>query len=159
MEQGGVDDLTEPSFIVRLDEADASIGLASLTVRSTSEVLRKRVEAVLDMAITTVSSLSESLTSGLPVKDEESQAPSQKTEKPAIGNQNNGTDAAAAIISGTKPAADSDTIPPEFAMPNTKTATVASAEATVKSNHGEGGSDDDDGDEGSEADAELQIHG
>jgi cleavage and polyadenylation specificity factor subunit 3 len=36
------------------------------TVTSSHEALRKRVEAVLDMAITTISSLTESFTSGIP---------------------------------------------------------------------------------------------
>ncbi|KAF5338507.1 hypothetical protein D9611_013233 [Ephemerocybe angulata] len=57
----------EPSFIVTLDEAVARIALLSLTVTGNHEPLRKRVEAVLDMALTTVSSLSESFTSGAPV--------------------------------------------------------------------------------------------
>ena len=37
-------------------------------VTSTNEALRKRVEAVLDMAVTTVSSLTESFFSGAPVQ-------------------------------------------------------------------------------------------
>jgi cleavage and polyadenylation specificity factor subunit 3 len=36
-------------------------------VSSSNEALRKRVEAVLDMAVTTVSSLTKSFTSGVPV--------------------------------------------------------------------------------------------
>ncbi|KAG2016263.1 endoribonuclease ysh1, variant 2 [Coprinopsis cinerea AmutBmut pab1-1] len=57
----------EPALLVRLDEAFAQINLLSLTVSSPNEALRKRVEAVLDMALTTVSSLTESFTSGVPV--------------------------------------------------------------------------------------------
>lgn len=38
---------------------------------STNDTLKKRVEAVLDMALTTVSSLSESFVSGAPVVAEE----------------------------------------------------------------------------------------
>ncbi|KAH6897627.1 mRNA 3'-end-processing protein YSH1 [Coprinopsis sp. MPI-PUGE-AT-0042] len=57
----------EPALLVRLDEAFAQISLLSLTVTSTSDSLRKRVEAVLDMALTTVSSLSEAFSSGMPV--------------------------------------------------------------------------------------------
>ncbi|KAJ8515603.1 hypothetical protein ONZ45_g7016 [Pleurotus djamor] len=52
----------QPSLLVNLDEADARINLVTLAVTSTSETLRKRVEVVLDMALTTVSSLSESFT-------------------------------------------------------------------------------------------------
>lgn len=80
----------EPWLVVRLDEADAQINLLTLvrdslysvrvmvmivellqSVSSTNEALKKRVEAVLDMAVTTVSSLSESFTSGVPVNDED----------------------------------------------------------------------------------------
>ncbi|KAK0485954.1 beta-lactamase-like protein [Armillaria novae-zelandiae] len=53
----------EPSLLVRLDEADARISLVSMVVTSSNEPLRKRVEAVLDMAVTTVSSLTESFSS------------------------------------------------------------------------------------------------
>ncbi|KAF4598095.1 metallo-beta-lactamase superfamily protein [Pleurotus pulmonarius] len=57
-EQG--EDGGEPSLLVNLDEADAQINLVTLEVTSPNEGLRKRVEAVLDMALTTVSSLAES---------------------------------------------------------------------------------------------------
>ncbi|KAH9978661.1 beta-lactamase-like protein [Lactifluus volemus] len=56
----------EPSFLIQLDDAEARIKLLSMTVDSNSELLRRRVEAVLDMAVTTVSSLSESFASGAP---------------------------------------------------------------------------------------------
>ncbi|KAJ7630489.1 beta-lactamase-like protein [Roridomyces roridus] len=42
----GEDEEHEPSLLVRLDEATAQINLVSLTVASSSEALRKRVEAV-----------------------------------------------------------------------------------------------------------------
>jgi len=54
------EDSHDPWLIVRLDEADAQINLLTLAVSSSNETLRKRVEVVLDMAVTTVSSLSES---------------------------------------------------------------------------------------------------
>ncbi|KAJ7084368.1 beta-lactamase-like protein [Mycena belliarum] len=60
-EQG--EDDNEPSLLVRLDEAIAQINLVSLTVASSHEALRKRVESVLDMAVTTVSSLRQSFVS------------------------------------------------------------------------------------------------
>lgn len=41
------------------------------TITSTSATLKKRVEAVLDMAVTTISSLSESFTSGVPLEGDE----------------------------------------------------------------------------------------
>lgn len=44
----------------------AHLPLAFQNVTGTNEALRKRVEAVLDMAVTTVSSLTESFTSGVP---------------------------------------------------------------------------------------------
>jgi cleavage and polyadenylation specificity factor subunit 3 len=75
----------EPSFLIQLDDAEARINLLSMvrpflfiswffprlchdaqTVDSSSEALRRRVEAVLEMAVSTVSSLSESFASGAP---------------------------------------------------------------------------------------------
>ncbi|KAJ7480173.1 beta-lactamase-like protein [Mycena galericulata] len=64
-EQG--EDDREPSLLVRLDEATAQINLVSLTVASSNDALRKRVEAVLDMAVTTVSSLAEAFVSKPPL--------------------------------------------------------------------------------------------
>lgn len=48
---------------------------------SSSEALRKRVEAVLDMAVTTVSSLSESFMSGAPVVAEDAGLSQENPEK------------------------------------------------------------------------------
>jgi len=59
---GEIDD--EPSFIIRLDDAEARINLISLTVESNQEQLKKRIENVLDVAISTISSLSESYSAG-----------------------------------------------------------------------------------------------
>jgi len=75
----------EPSFLIQLDDAEARINLLSMvrpslsisylsprlchdaqTVDSGSEALRRRVEAVLEMAVSTVSSISESFASGAP---------------------------------------------------------------------------------------------
>ncbi|KAH7916536.1 beta-lactamase-like protein [Hygrophoropsis aurantiaca] len=58
---------SEPSLLVRLDEADARINLVTLAVESENDGLRKRVETVLDMAVSTVSSLTESFSSGAPL--------------------------------------------------------------------------------------------
>ncbi|XP_006460662.1 hypothetical protein AGABI2DRAFT_203789 [Agaricus bisporus var. bisporus H97] len=66
-EEGERSDDEEASLLVRLDEADARIGLISLTVMSSNEALKRRVEAVLDMAVTTVSTLSEAFSSGVAV--------------------------------------------------------------------------------------------
>ncbi|KAI1796492.1 Metallo-hydrolase/oxidoreductase [Ganoderma leucocontextum] len=67
------EDAPEPSLLVTLDEADAVINLLSMTVTSSSEALKRRVEAVLDMAVSTVSSLSEAFTAGVPLQMEEGQ--------------------------------------------------------------------------------------
>ncbi|KAE9411546.1 mRNA 3'-end-processing protein YSH1 [Gymnopus androsaceus JB14] len=68
-EQG--EDEHDASLFVQLDEADATINLVTLNVSSSSEALKKRVEAVLAMAITTISSLSESFISVAPASQEE----------------------------------------------------------------------------------------
>ncbi|KAF8556151.1 Metallo-hydrolase/oxidoreductase [Imleria badia] len=67
----GADTSSDPALIVRVDDADAHINLVSLVVTSPSEALKKRVEAVLDMAVTTVSSLTESFQSGASVLEED----------------------------------------------------------------------------------------
>ncbi|KAF8441526.1 beta-lactamase-like protein [Boletus edulis BED1] len=67
----GEDTSRDPALIVRVDDADAHINLVSLLVTSSNEALRKRVEAVLDMAVTTISSLTQSFQSGASVLEEE----------------------------------------------------------------------------------------
>ncbi|KAJ7267614.1 beta-lactamase-like protein [Mycena haematopus] len=57
------EDSTQPTLLVRLNGATAQINLVSLIVTSADEVLRARVEAVLDAAVTTVSSLGQTFTS------------------------------------------------------------------------------------------------
>jgi len=61
----------EPSFWVRLDDSHAQISLISMNVISSDATLKKRVEAVLDMALTTVSSLTESFAAMGPIEDED----------------------------------------------------------------------------------------
>jgi cleavage and polyadenylation specificity factor subunit 3 len=75
----------EPPFLIQLDDVKARINLISMVrpslfilyifprlchnvqmVDSTSEALRRRVKAVLEMAVSTVSSLSKSFKSGTP---------------------------------------------------------------------------------------------
>lgn len=63
-EEGQDDEGPEPVLLIRLDEADALVNLKSMTVTSANETLRKRVESVVDMALTTVSSLSEMYSGG-----------------------------------------------------------------------------------------------
>ncbi|GJJ07702.1 endoribonuclease ysh1 [Clathrus columnatus] len=57
-----VDD--SPWILVQVDGSEASINVSTLVVNSDHEVLKSRVESVLNMAVTTISSLSESYTSG-----------------------------------------------------------------------------------------------
>ncbi|KAF8588696.1 Metallo-hydrolase/oxidoreductase [Ramaria rubella] len=56
-----------PRMVIKVDGTDASVDLITLTVSSPQELLKKRVEAVLDMALATISSLAESYTSGVPL--------------------------------------------------------------------------------------------
>ncbi|KAI0769356.1 mRNA 3'-end-processing protein YSH1 [Trametes elegans] len=67
----GGDAESEPALLVQIYEAEAVINLRTMKVTSTSTSLRKRVEAVLDMAVTTVSSLSESFTAGVSLQSED----------------------------------------------------------------------------------------
>ncbi|KAF7964987.1 hypothetical protein HWV62_1182 [Athelia sp. TMB] len=78
-EQG--EDSGEPSLLVSLDETEAQINLVTMTVVSPSDVLRKRVEAVLDMALSTVSSLTESFMSGEPTGGGEEKVASHDRSK------------------------------------------------------------------------------
>lgn len=85
-EEGAKSDEDEsPAFLVNIDDAEASIDLVSMvslsfpmrgvggsdrfmqTVTSSHEPLRRRVEAVLDLALSTVGSLAESFASSVPL--------------------------------------------------------------------------------------------
>ncbi|KAG1766931.1 beta-lactamase-like protein [Suillus occidentalis] len=89
-EEGGEQDQdqsekSEPALIVRMDdsgESDAYINLVTLAVSCPSDNVRKRVEAVLDMAITTVSSLTESFATGVSVSPEDADPKQQKSISP-----------------------------------------------------------------------------
>lgn len=90
---------SEPALIVRMDdsgEADAYINLITLVcidvdvsitlpinllqvVSCPSDTVRRRVEAVLDMAITTVSSLAESFATGVSVSPEDADPKQEKS--------------------------------------------------------------------------------
>jgi cleavage and polyadenylation specificity factor subunit 3 len=73
---------SEPALIVRMDdsgESDAHINLVTLAVSCSSDTIRKRVEAVLDMAITTVSSLTESFATGVSIPPEDADPKQQKS--------------------------------------------------------------------------------
>jgi len=54
------------------------INWSTQTVTSSNEALKKRVEAVLDMAVTTISSLSEAFTSGTPLASEDAALTQEK---------------------------------------------------------------------------------
>ncbi|KAI9509414.1 mRNA 3'-end-processing protein YSH1 [Russula earlei] len=73
----------EPSFLIQLDDAEARINLLSMTVDSGSEVLRRRVEAVLEMATSTVCSLSESFVSGAPEESSSGRIHKPKGDAPS----------------------------------------------------------------------------
>ncbi|KAI0812786.1 beta-lactamase-like protein [Irpex lacteus] len=76
----------EPALLVTMDEAEAIISLGSLTVTSTSNTLRKRVQAVLDMALSTVSSLDEAFTAApllvIAEGEGEGEGSNEKSEEP-----------------------------------------------------------------------------
>lgn len=76
---------SQPALIVRMDdsgESDAYINLVTLAVSCPIDNVRKRVEAVLDMAITTVSSLTESFATGVSVPPEDADPKPQKSISP-----------------------------------------------------------------------------
>ncbi|KAH9048358.1 beta-lactamase-like protein [Lactarius hengduanensis] len=77
----------EPSFLIQLDDAEARINLLSMTVDSSSDALRRRVEAVLEMAASTVSSLSESFASGAPEEFSNQEAKSVASPTDEMGEQ------------------------------------------------------------------------
>ncbi|KAH9083421.1 beta-lactamase-like protein [Lactarius deliciosus] len=77
----------EPSFLIQLDDAEARINLLSMTVDSSSDALRRRVEAVLEMAASTVSSLSESFASGAPEEFSNQEAKSGASPMDEMGEQ------------------------------------------------------------------------
>lgn len=99
----GENDREASLLVVRLDEAIAQIDLLSLVVTSTNEALRKRVEAVLDMAVTTVSSLTESFFSGAPV-----QSPDYSLKEKEVGMMEASSEGSAMDVV-SKPEAQGDT--------------------------------------------------
>ncbi|KAF7376126.1 hypothetical protein MSAN_00027500 [Mycena sanguinolenta] len=91
-EQG--EDDNEPSLLVRLDEAIAQINLVSLTVNSSNEALKRRVEVVLDMAVTTVGSLQQAFVSkpGVLVGGEDGEKLGDKIEAEGDGRDTHSDD-------------------------------------------------------------------
>ncbi|KAF5348747.1 hypothetical protein D9758_006830 [Tetrapyrgos nigripes] len=78
----------DASLLVRLDEADATVNLATLTVSSTSENLKRRVEAVLNMAVTTSSSLSESFISVVPASQDDTNLEREPVDSKIVPKEN-----------------------------------------------------------------------
>ncbi|KAI0685337.1 Metallo-hydrolase/oxidoreductase [Cerioporus squamosus] len=147
MEQG--EDAHEPSLLVTLDEADAVINLLSMTVRSSSESLRRRVEAVLDMAVSTVSSLSEAFTAGVSLQTEES-APGGEDSK----DGKPGSPTLPSIPEDTKEGQEDASTEDASKSAASKDGAGEAAENGV-----EGHEEDGDEDEEDEDDAILQVHG
>ncbi|KIJ49699.1 hypothetical protein M422DRAFT_160678 [Sphaerobolus stellatus SS14] len=69
LENGEEHYLSGPRILINVDGAEATIDLLTSKVSSSQDSLKKRVEAVLDMSLATVSSLSESYTSGISLQD------------------------------------------------------------------------------------------
>ncbi|OCH95063.1 Metallo-hydrolase/oxidoreductase [Obba rivulosa] len=164
-EQG--EDHPEPSLLVRLDEADAVINLLSMTVTSTSEALRKRVESVLDMAVSTVNSLSETFTSGVALSSEEVVSPLEKdkTGSPMRAEPDTSpkeVDGSAPEEQKTmEPAPASKEEDTEMQNEETKNATSSdhSQEQPAEEQHSDGGEGGEEEDEsGTDDDAILQVH-
>ncbi|KZT29191.1 Metallo-hydrolase/oxidoreductase [Neolentinus lepideus HHB14362 ss-1] len=89
-DEDGEDGDGDASLLVRLDEADARINLVTMTVSSTHDVLRKRVESVLEMALSTVGSLTETFVSGAPLSSEEGALSKEdpKVKDIVVGDEN-----------------------------------------------------------------------
>ncbi|KAF7793827.1 hypothetical protein EIP86_004948 [Pleurotus ostreatoroseus] len=136
-EQG--EDGNEPTLLVRLDEADAKINLLSMvsntqtmpslipliecyvsnlqTVSSNNEGLQKRVEAVLDMALSTVSSLDEQYSSGTALLDDEAAHAVEEKESPSASPMQ--ADAVSPSVEPVSqpPETDETPVPDSEAMP------------------------------------------
>ncbi|EJF65154.1 Metallo-hydrolase/oxidoreductase [Dichomitus squalens LYAD-421 SS1] len=151
------EDAPEPSLLVTLDEADAVINLLSMTVTSSSEALRRRVEAVLDMAVSTVSSLSEAFTAGVPLQVEEA------AQGESGGKDKSGSSSGLPAI----PEDREENPEKDVSMEDAEKPEVNGADTEVPQADGEDGAagdgdDGDDGDDGEdeeeEDDAILQVH-
>ncbi|KAF9010685.1 beta-lactamase-like protein [Cyathus striatus] len=141
----------EPSLLVRLDEADARINLLSLTVKSSNEALRKRVEAVLDMAVTTVSSLSEAFVAVAGVVSED---PAMRKDKDASTSPVVDADESA---SGVKLSDDNDSdVAGKKRSPEGENGPTSTNEEKVNIS-GEANAKDD-VEESDDSDFELQVH-
>lgn len=88
-EKSDQDEEDEPAFLLNLDEGDARINLLTMAVQCSHEPLRKRVEAVLDMALATIGSLSELFISAIPTGHEEEGALKTPLHYPASKQDTN----------------------------------------------------------------------
>ncbi|KAH9855161.1 mRNA 3'-end-processing protein YSH1 [Lenzites betulinus] len=150
----------EPSLLVQIYEAEAVINLRTMTVESTSDSLRRRVEAVLDMAVSTVSSLSEAFTAGAPLHLEDpahageaERSKSSSTPLPSIEEQAEDEPKGADGDVSMQEANGKPTVQNGTATEN-GSAEGAQDDGQGGENEGEDEEDDDDDD-----DAILQVHG
>ncbi|KZT72184.1 Metallo-hydrolase/oxidoreductase [Daedalea quercina L-15889] len=157
----------EAALLVRLDEADALISLVSLTVESTSEQLKRRVETVLDMALSTVSSLNESFTSGVPLLSEEVGMPDAVKDKSGSPSVPMGGDESKPSLPAISEDAEQagKVTKPQTEAPQDGEGTTGSqgekAAAKLDENAtGEGAEadGDDDSESGTDDDAILEVH-
>ncbi|KAI0743756.1 beta-lactamase-like protein [Daedaleopsis nitida] len=148
MEQG--EDAQGPSLLVTLDEADAVINLTTMTVTSSSDVLRRRVEAVLDMAVSTISSLSEAFTAGMPLQMDDAQTADGAKDKAGSPGLPSIPEEDVAMKDAAKPAAEGGD---EHAENNMKT-----EEDGTAGGDGNGEEGDEDEEEDEDEDAILQVH-
>lgn len=177
------EDSHEPSLLVQLDEADALVNLVSMvrgrpralrridadrslctqTVTSTNEALRKRVEAVLDMAVATISSLSESFTSGVALTSEEAPVDLAVKDKTSASPALPGPERMDAQATSSEPPPGED-IPVNEAQgeqePETHEAAVANRKHPIAEGEGdaEGEGEGEGGDEESDSGWDLQVH-
>lgn len=133
------------------------------TVSSTNEALKKRVEIVLDMAISTVSSLNEAFTSGVPLSTEEVAPPesikNDKSASPSMGPDNPGP-----TLEAAKP--EEVTLVADVHKQDSKGRKEKSrsqgpevlAEGQVEERQGNEPGAEEESDSGSDDDAILQVH-
>ncbi|KAM6502154.1 Beta-lactamase-like protein [Amanita muscaria] len=80
-EESRTDEEAEPSLLVTVDDSIAEINLVSMMITCGNEALRKRVETVLDMAVTTVTSLTSAFTAGVSLSKDKQLTENQHQEE------------------------------------------------------------------------------
>lgn len=118
------------------------------TVQSSDESLRKRVEAVLNMAVSTVSSLDEAFTSGIPLDSEEQPAIQieKETSIPQDGSGPSNENDNVATVAETSELAGKENAGKEVEDPTAGNSSKGDEEMPAA------------GEESEEDDAELQVH-